>query len=158
MTPTIGELAPEFTLKSQHGEDISLSSFRGDKAVVLVFFPFAFSGICTGELAQLRDNIDAFASREAEVVAISCDPMFANRAFADRDSLNFSVLSDFWPHGDVSRAYDTFNDDIGAPNRGSFVIDKDGILRWQVSADLGESRHLKSYLTALSEVLEIGSN
>lgn len=158
MSLKIGELAPEFTLKSQHGEDIALSSFRGDSAVVLVFFPFAFSGVCTGELAELRDNVAEFAARGAEIVAVSCDPMFANRAFSDRDELGFSVLSDFWPHGEVSRTYGTFNEDIGAPNRGSFVIDRDGVLRWQVINDLGDSRDLEAYLTALSEVLEIGSN
>lgn len=152
MTLKLGELAPEFTLKSQHGEDISLSSYRGDKSVVLVFFPFAFSGVCTGELAELRDNVDEFTSRDAEIIAVSCDSFFSNRVFSDRDEFGFAVLSDFWPHGAVSRAYGTFNEEIGAPNRGSFVIDRDGILRWQVINDLGESRDLAAYLTALSRL------
>lgn len=150
MTLKIGQLAPEFTLKSQHGEDISLASFRGDKAVVLVFFPFAFSGVCAGELAALRDNADEFASHDAEIIAVSCDSLFSNRVFSDRDGFGFSLLSDFWPHGAVSEAYGTFNEDIGAPNRGSFVIDRDGILQWQVINDLGVSRDIAAYLAAVS--------
>lgn len=150
MSLKLGELAPEFNLKSQHGEDITLSSYRGDKSVLLVFFPFAFSGVCTGELAELRDNVEEFTSRDAEIIGVSCDSLFSNRAFSDRDGFGFPVLSDFWPHGAVSRKYGTFNEDIGAPNRGSFVIDRDGILRWQVVNDLGDSRALVDYLTALS--------
>src|SRR4051794_32374910 len=113
MTLDIGSMAPDFTLKNQHGEDISLSSFRGAKNVVLVFFPFAFSGICTGELSDIRDRLEDFG--DAEVLAISCDHFFSNRAFADRDGYAFSILSDFWPHGEVSRSYGTFNEGAGAP-------------------------------------------
>src|SRR6195952_728903 len=126
MSLDIGSAAPDFTLKNQHGEDISLSSYRGDKNVVLVFFPFAFSGICTGELGEIRDNLDVFGSADAEVLAISCDHFFSNRAFADRDGYTFSILSDFWPHGEVSRAYGTFNEGAGAPDRGSHGIDQEG--------------------------------
>lgn len=150
MTLTIGEPAPEFVLKSQHGEDISLSSYRGDKAVVLVFFPFAFSGVCTGELAALRDSRDEFSSRDAEIIAVSCDSFFANRVFSDRENLGFAVLSDFWPHGEVARSYGTFNEEIGVPDRGTFVIDREGILRWMVGSGLNVSRDSKAYLAALS--------
>ncbi|MCW2831773.1 MAG: peroxiredoxin [Aeromicrobium sp.] len=152
MSLAIGAPAPDFTLTSQHGENISLSSFRGDRHVVLVFFPFAFSGICTGELTALRDELEAFEALGAEIVAISCDHFFANRAFSDRDGLPFAILSDFWPHGQVSRAYGTFNDDIGAPNRSSFVIDRDGVLRWQVVQPIGVARDLGGYRTALSDL------
>ena len=149
MTLSIGDTAPDFTLKNQHGEDITLSSLRG-KNVVLVFFPFAFSGICTGELCEIRDNFSDFAGLDAEVLAVSCDHFFSNRAFADRDGYEFSILSDFWPHGDVARAYGSFNDGAGAPNRGAFVIDRDGIVRWQVVNGIGEARNLDDYRTALA--------
>ena len=151
MTLEIGSAAPDFTLKNQHGEDITLSSLRGTN-VVLVFIPFAFSGICTGELCEIRDNPDAFASEGAEVLAISCDHFFSNRAFADRDGYTFSILSDFWPHGEVSRAYGSFNEDAGAPNRGAFVIDREGVLRWQVVNGIGEARDLADYRAALADL------
>ena len=152
MTLEIGNEAPDFTLKNQHGEDITLSSFRGEKNVVLVFFPFAFSGICTGELCEIRDNLDDFVTDDAEVLAVSCDHMFSNRAFADRDGYIFSILSDFWPHGAVSQAYGTFNDGAGAPNRGTFVVDREGILRWQVVQGIGEARNLADYRAALVDL------
>ena len=108
MTIEIGSPAPDFSLKNQHGEDVVLSELKG-RNVALVFFPFAFSGICTGELCEIRDNIAAFADDDVEVLAVSCDHFFSNRAFADAEGLAFSVLSDFWPHGEVSRAYGIFN-------------------------------------------------
>ena len=142
----VGDLAPDFTLKSQHGEDVTLSSFRGTP-VVLVFFPFAFSGICTGEFAEIRDNIADFDG--AEVLAISCDHFFANRAFADAQELEFSVLSDFWPHGEVSRSYGIFNEDVGVAERGTYVLDGHGIVRWKVEHGIGEARDLRAYRQAL---------
>ncbi|MCW2768719.1 MAG: peroxiredoxin [Aeromicrobium sp.] len=151
MTLSIGDKAPDFTLKNQHGEDISLSAFRG-KNVVLVFFPFAFSGICTGELCELRDNLGEFQTEDAEILAVSCDHFFSNRAFAERDGYTFSILSDFWPHGNVSVEYGTFNDGAGAPNRGTFVIDREGILQWQVVNGIGEARDLGDYRSALARL------
>ncbi len=151
MTLSIGDAAPDFTLKNQHGEDVSLSSFRG-KNVVLVFFLFAFSGICTGELCEIRDNLGDFTGIDAEVLAVSCDHFFSNRAFADRDGYDFSILSDFWPHGDVSRAYGTFNEGAGAPNRGTFVIDGEGVVRWQIVQGIGDARDLNEVRTALAAI------
>ncbi|MEO6605027.1 MAG: peroxiredoxin [Aeromicrobium sp.] len=152
MTLSIGDVAPDFTLKNQHGEDVSLSSFHGDKNVVLVFFPFAFSGICTGELTEIRDNLSEFTDSGAEVLAVSCDHFFSNRGFADRDGYEFSILSDFWPHGDVSRAYGTFNDAVGVPDRGTFVIDRDGVLRWQVKQGIGDPRNLDDVRRILADI------
>lgn len=142
----VGDVAPGFTLKNQHGEDISLSSFRGTP-VVLVFFPFAFSGICTSEFAEIRDNIADF--KGAEVLAVSCDHFFANRAFADAQELEFSVLSDFWPHGDVSRSFGIFNEEVGVADRGTYVLDEQGIVRWKVEHGIGEARDLRAYRQAL---------
>ena len=146
----VGDAAPDFTLKNQHGEDVTLSSFRGTP-VVLVFFPFAFSGICSGEFAELRDH--ASELQDAEVLAVSCDHFFANRAFADAQGLEFSVLSDFWPHGEVARAYGIFNDEVGVAERGTYVIDGSGIVRWKVEQGIGEARDLGSYRDALAALV-----
>ncbi len=146
----VGEPAPDFTLKNQHGEDISLSSFRGTP-VVLVFFPFAFSGICTGEFAEIRDRRSELGG--PEVLAVSCDHFHANRAFADEQNLEFSVLSDFWPHGEVSRAYGIFNAEVGVAERGTFVIDAAGIVRWKVTHGIGEARDLGGYREALARLV-----
>jgi peroxiredoxin len=152
MTLDIGSVAPDFTLKSQHGEDITLSSYRGDKNVVLVFFPFAFSGICTGELCEIRDNLGQLEADGAQVLAISCDHFFSNRAFADRDGYTFPILSDFWPHGEVSKAYGTFNDGAGAPNRGTYVLDRAGVLQWKVENGIPDARDLSAYREALARL------
>ncbi|WP_375000034.1 peroxiredoxin [Aeromicrobium sp. CTD01-1L150] len=155
MTIEIGNQAPDFTLKSQHGEEVTLSELRG-KPVALVFFPFAFSGICTGELCEIRDNIAAFAASadhgEVQVLAISCDHFFSNRAFADAEGLTFPVLSDFWPHGEVSRAYGIFNEGAGAPERGTYLLDAEGIVRWKVEHPIGEARDFEAYRAAIAEL------
>jgi len=152
MTVSVGNPAPDFTLKNQHGQEISLSALRG-KPVVLVFFPFAFSGICTGELCEIRDNLGVFEDDGVTVLAISCDHFFSNRAFADRDGYTFDILSDFWPHGAVSQAYGVFEDGAGAARRGTFLIDADGIVRWSVENPLGEARDFQGYREALAAVL-----
>ena len=123
----IGGPAPDFTLRDQFGQDVTLSSFRGAKAVLLVFYPYAFSNVCTGEMAQIRSRLDEFMTFDSEILAISCDPTHSLRAFADSDGLNFPLLSDFWPHGEVSRLYDVFDDTKGRPRRSSYIVDKRGI-------------------------------
>ena len=99
MSPQVGVPAPDFRLNDQHGQQVALSDFRGDAHVALVFFPFAFSGLCTGELCEIRDNLADFAGAGVQVVGISCDPMYSLRAFADAEGYEFPLLSDFWPHG-----------------------------------------------------------
>ena len=111
----LGALAPDFTLRDQFGQDVTLSSYRGTKAVAIFFFPFAFSGVCTGEMSGIRDRLDEFLTFDTEVLAISCDPVYSLRAFADADGLNFPLLSDFWPHGAVTRAYGVFDSTPGRP-------------------------------------------
>ena len=106
----LGDAAPDFTLRDQFGQDVTLSDFRGRKAVVLLFYPYAFSGVCTGEMAGIRDRLDEFLTFDTEVLAISCDPVYSLRAFADAEGLNFPLLSDFWPHGAVATAYEVFDE------------------------------------------------
>ena len=110
----IGGPAPDFTLRDQFGQDVTLSSYRGSKAVLLVFYPYAFSNVCTGEMAQIRSRLDEFMSFDSEILAISCDPTHSLRAFADSDGLNFALLSDFWPHGAVTQLYDVFDESEGS--------------------------------------------
>ncbi len=152
MTLLIGDPAPDFTLRDQHGRPTTLSAFQGERAVVLVFFPFAFSGVCTGELRELRDSAGRVADAGGELLAISCDPMFAMRAFADQDGLEFRLLSDFWPHGAVASSYGVFDEDHGCPTRSSFVVDRDGVLRWSVHNPMGEPRSVADYVRQLESL------
>ncbi len=145
----LGGVAPDFTLRDQFGQDVTLSSYRGQKAVLLVFYPYAFSGVCTGEMAGIRDRLADFITFDSEVLAISCDPIYSLRAFADSDGLNFPLLSDFWPHGAVCRAYDVFDERSGSPRRSSYVVDKDGLLRWAVHNASAEGRDLDEHLRQL---------
>jgi len=148
--PGLNTPAPDFTASNQHGEEVSLSALRG-APVVLVFYPWAFSGICTGELGALRDNLARFAAAGARVLAVSCDPKFALRAFADAEGFGgFDLLSDHWPHGAIARAYGVFDESVGVARRGSFVLDADGVLRWSVVNGIGDARDIGAHLHALA--------
>jgi peroxiredoxin len=148
----LGGPAPDFTLRDQFGQDVTLSSYRGRKAVAILFYPFAFSGVCTGEMAGIRDRLAEFMTFDTEVLAISCDPVYSLRVFADQDGLNFPLLSDFWPHGEVSRAYDVFDERKGCPRRSSYVVDKEGRLAWSLHNAMPEGRDLDEHLRQLLAV------
>jgi mycoredoxin-dependent peroxiredoxin len=145
MSLTIGAPAPDFTLKNQFGEEVSLSQFRGVKPVVVVFYPLAFTGICTGELCELRDNISVFKTNGVELLAISVDSSPTLRVFAEKENYDFSLLSDMWPHGEVASKYGVFLEDKGFANRGTFVIDKEGNLAGQFVTEPGQARDFASY-------------
>jgi peroxiredoxin len=145
----IGTPAPDFTLRDQFGQEVTLSSFRGTKAVVLLFFPWAFSSVCTGELTGIRDRLDEFLTFDTEVLALSTDPTYSLRVFADRDGLNFPLLSDFWPHGAVASSYGVFDAELGVAGRSSFVVDRGGIVRWTVHHQLPDARDLGEHLAHL---------
>ncbi|MGO4258643.1 peroxiredoxin [Marmoricola sp. RAF53] len=142
MAIQVGDPAPDFTLRDQHGATFTLSSYAGKKAVLLVFYPFAFSGICTGELSAVRDHLGDFETDSTTVLAISCDPVFSQRALADRDGIFFPLLSDFWPHGEVASAYGAFDAEHGCAERSSFVVGKDGRIAWAVHNERGAARDL----------------
>jgi mycoredoxin-dependent peroxiredoxin len=152
VTVALGDEAPDFTLRDQHGQEVTLSSFRGRKAVVVMFYPFAFSRVCTGELCAVRDSLSTFESEAVQVLALSCDPMFALRAYAEQDGLTFPLLSDFWPHGETARAYGVFNSDRGCSDRSTFIVDKAGILRWIVHNAMPDARDLAEQARVLAEV------
>jgi mycoredoxin-dependent peroxiredoxin len=148
----IGRPAPDFTLRDQHGESIQLSSYRGRKAVVLMFYPFAFSSVCTGELCAVRDSLPSFESDAVQVLAVSCDPVYALRVFADQDGLTFPLLSDFWPHGATARAYGVFNEERGCADRSTYIVDREGLIRWSVHNAMPEARDLQEQAAALAAV------
>ena len=151
-SPAVGSVAPDFELTNQHGQKVSLASFRDKKNVVVLFYPFAFSGICTGELCALRDDLAPFQNDRVELLAISCDPMYSLKAFADAEKYEFSLLADFWPHGEVAKKYGVFQEERGFSTRGTFVIDKSGVIRWSVVNGPGEARDVAAYKAALAAI------
>ena len=145
----VGAQAPDFELRDQHGQRVRLSALAGSKAVVLVFFPSAFSPVCSSELSTLREAAPELARAGVELLTVSCDPMFTLRAFSDRERIEYRMLTDFWPHGEVSKAYDVFDGDFGCSKRSTFVIDQDGEVRWLVHNAMPDARSVDDYLGAL---------
>ena len=145
----VGQPAPDFTARNQHGELVGTAGLRGAPAVLL-FYPWAFSSICRGELAAVRDDHDRFTAAGARVLAVSCDAMFTLRAYADADRINFDLLSDHWPHGTIARAYGVFDEQAGCALRGSFVLDSDGLVTWAVVNGIGEPRNVTELLEGLA--------
>lgn len=150
MSLIIGDQAPDFELANQFGEIVKLSDFRGVKPVVMVFYPLSFSGICTGELCELRDNFAKFESDNVELLAISVDSKFVQKQFAEHEGYKFSVLADFWPHGGVAKQYGVFLEENGFANRATFVINKDGDLVAKFVTAPGQARSLDEYDKALA--------
>ncbi len=150
MTLIIGDQAPDFELVNQFGESVKLSDFRGKKNVVVVFYPLSFSGICTGELCELRDNFAAFQDASVELLAISVDSKFVQKLFAEQEKYEFNVLADFWPHGGVAKQYGVFLEEHGIANRATFVINKDGELVAKFITAPGQARNLDEYKKALA--------
>ncbi|MCU0267681.1 MAG: peroxiredoxin [Acidimicrobiales bacterium] len=153
MAIEIGQTAPDFELKDQNGEDVKLSGFRGQKAVALVFYPFTFTGVCEGELCRLRDDFSVFEDAGVQVLAVSCDSRHSQRVWAEQMGYQFPVLSDFWPHGETAKAYGVFNEALGCANRGTFVINADGVVVDAFSTpDLGTARESDRYTEALAKL------
>ncbi len=151
MSVDVGDKAPDFTLKDQHGQDVSLSDYAS-KNVVLVFYPLAFTGTCQGELCSLRDDLPRFENDAVQVLTISVDSPPTHRVWADQESFTFPLLSDFWPHGEVARQYGVFDDTLGFALRGTFVIDADGVVRWRVVNSPAQARDQSEWLDALARL------
>jgi len=150
MTLEIGSSAPEFTLLDQNREPVSLDDLRGSRSVI-VFIPFAFTRTCEGELCQIRDERSLFDEADARVVAITCNTLHANREWRDQQGFDFDILSDWWPHGEVSRRYETFNEQYGYPERTTYFLDEDAVITAVTRSDrLGEARDFADYRAALS--------
>ena len=152
MPVEVGQQAPDFTLKDQHGQDVTLSELRGHRSVVLLFYPYAFSRICTSELGALRDDLASFDNDDVALLAVSCDSMYALRVFSEQQDIPYPLLSDFWPHGAVARAYGVFDEERGCAVRGTFVIDRSGTVRWTVQNGMPDARDLADYRAALARL------
>jgi peroxiredoxin len=150
MAVEIGDQAPDFELPDQHGTPVKLSSFRGKKNVVVVFYPLAFSPVCSGELCAMREDFPEANADDVALLTVSVDSMFAHRAWAETENFQFPLLSDFWPHGAVAKAYGVFSDDRGLATRGTFIIDREGIVRWKVVNPIPQARDIADYQKALA--------
>jgi mycoredoxin-dependent peroxiredoxin len=152
MAIELGQQAPEFDLKDAAGKNVTLSSFAGTP-VLVVFYPFTFTGVCEGELCQLRDDYSQFEKAGVQVLAVSCDSRFAQQQWTEQQGFTFPVLSDFWPHGAAAKAYGVFNEALGCANRASFLIGADGTVVDQfASDDLGTPRQAARYEEALAKL------
>ncbi len=147
---TVGEQAPDFTLKDQNNQQVTLSAFQDARAVLLVFFPLAFTGICQRELDDIQDRIDDFVNADIATLAVSVGPSPTHKVWATERGFTFPVLSDFWPHGAVSQAYDVFNTHSGIANRGTFAVDPAGVIRFADCKEPGEARDQAVWAAALS--------
>nr|WP_323747709.1 peroxiredoxin [Catenulispora rubra] len=148
--PAVGERAPALTLTDQHGQTVSLDDFRGKQAVLLVFYPFAFSRVCGSELQAIHESVDDFQNERVQVLAASCDALYSLRAYADEAGFGFPLLADHWPHGGAARAYGVFDEERGCAVRGTFLIDTEGVVRWTVVNGLADARSLDDYRAALT--------
>ena len=153
MAVEIGQPAPNFSLLDQSGTTVSLAEVRATKPVVLVFYPFTFTGICEGELCSLRDDIACYESAGVQLLAVACDSRFAQAKWAQEQGYTFPLLSDFWPHGATAQAYGVFNDEKGCAIRATFVIGTDGTVVDAFHTDsLGTAREQARYEEALAKL------
>ena len=152
MTIGTGEQAPEFDLEEAYGKPrLRLADFRGKRNVLLVFHPFAFTAVCREEALDLQANLESFSNAETDVVFVSCDTSAARQAWKQEIGATYPFASDFWPHGEVSRAYGVFDEQTGAPRRGTFLIDKDGLVIWSLVKDERRTEMVPESLDALAQ-------
>ena len=150
MAVEIGDEAPDFELPDQHGTPVKLSSFRGRKNVVLVFYPLAFSPVCSGELCAMREDFPEVSRDDVELLTVSVDSLYSHRVWAEQEHFQFSLLSAYWPHGAVAKAYGVLDANRGVALRGTFVIDKEGVVRWKVVHPIPQARDIADYQKALA--------
>jgi len=150
MPISVGTQAPDFSLKDQNNQVVSLAGFRGRKAVLLVFYPLTFTGTCQGELSEIRDNLETYANDDVQVLAVSVDSSYSHKIWSLQEGFEFPLLADFWPHGAVAQSYGVFNADAGFANRGTFLIDSAGVVRFAEMTGPGESRDQKAWQAALA--------
>ena len=152
MPTEVGAIAPDFLLRDQNNQEVRLSDFRGGRNVLLVFYPLAFTGTCQGELCRMREHLDDFVNERAQLLTISVDSVYSHKVWADREGFDFPLLSDFWPHGAVAQAYGVFNEERGYANRGTFLVDRQGVVRFAEMNQPGQARDQDAWRKALSLV------
>jgi mycoredoxin-dependent peroxiredoxin len=146
----VGDQAPDFTLTDQNNKQWTLSEFCGDRNVLVVFYPLAFSPVCTGELCQLRDDLAEFQNSDVQVLAVSVDSGYTLKAWSQEKGYDFPLLSDFWPHGKVAQDYGVFHDKAGIANRGTFLVDTHGVIRFAEMKRPDEARDQFAWKQALT--------
>ena len=152
MAIATGERAPEFDLEEAYDKPrLRLQDFRGKRNVLLVFHPFAFTPVCAEEALDLQAHLSSFRDAETEVIFVSCDTSAARQAWKKELGATYAFASDFWQHGTASRAYGVFNEETGAPGRGTFLIDKDGVVIWSLVKDGRRTEMVPQSLEALDE-------
>lgn len=149
MNIEVGDEARDFTLRDQNNEEFTLAAQRGDKAVLIVFYPLAFTGICTGELKRVREDPATFSTDAVETVSISCDSVYAQKIYSQREGFEFRLLSDFWPHGGVAQLYGAFNERAGFADRATVLIDRAGIVRFTEHYGPGDGRDADVWRAAI---------
>ncbi|MFY1698891.1 MULTISPECIES: peroxiredoxin [unclassified Solwaraspora] len=152
MAVEVGTQAPEFTLKDQNNQEVRLADFRGRQAVLLIFYPLAFTGTCQGELQEVRDNLEAYVNDDVQTLTVSVDSVYTHKIWAEQEGFQFPLLADFWPHGAVAQAYGVFNDAAGIANRGTFLIDKAGVVRFAEMNGPGQARDQAAWRKAIAEL------
>lgn len=150
--PGVGDEAPDFTLTDQTGAPVTLSEAVRDRHALLVFFPFAFSSICTGELLEIQLNVDEFVNERVNVYAISCDARDTQAAWAAHEGYRFPLLSDFWPHGKVAQAYGVFDQTSGMAVRGTFVVNPQLQVVWSLVNAPGQQRDIGELHAAVKDL------
>ncbi len=152
MPAEVGQPAPDFTLKDQQGQEVTLSDFRGQKNVVVLFHPHAFTANCEGELCKIQEELPRFRSEDVETLAISIDSVFVHRVWGEQQGFDFPLLADFWPHGAVAQAYGCFDEVGGRAMRATYIVDKEGIVRWKVVNNIPDVRDHEEYLKVLADL------
>ena len=152
MSVDVGDEAPDFELQDQTRSPVRLSSFRRRKNVVIVFYPLAFTPTCQGELCAIRDSLVDFDGADVQTLAISCDNGPTHAHWAAEQGYTFPLLTDFWPHGEVARAYGVFDDDSGLALRGTFIVDKGGRVVYKVVNAIPDARDLEDYRAVLASL------
>ena len=149
MSVDVGDLAPDFELQDQNRQPVRLSSYRGKKNVVIVFYPLAFTSTCQGEMCAIRDSIADFDSDDVQTLAISVDSSATHKRWAEEQSYTFPLLADFWPHGEVARSYGVLEEQFGIATRGTFIVDKQGKVAYKVVNAIPDARDLDEYRKVL---------
>ena len=152
MAIEIGDEAPDFELPDQDRQPVRLSSYRGKKNVVLVFYPLSFTGTCQAELCTIRDQIEDFTGGDVVTLAVSVDSTAVHKRWADEQGYTFPILADFWPHGQVSRQYGVFDEAGGFALRGTFIIDKAGRIAYTVVNPMSTARDAEDYRKVLASL------
>jgi peroxiredoxin len=150
----VGQPAPDFALKDQNNQEVRLADFRGRKAVLIVFYPLAFSRRCHGELTEVQKNLGAYANDDVQVLTVSVDSVYSHKVWAEQESFDFPLLADFWPHGGAATAYGVFDQERGFANRGTFLVDRAGVVRFAEMNGPGEERDQAAWHAALAALGE----